>query len=783
MLRKVFRLVLFAILIVTAAVLAAGGWFYWAAKAALPQVDGEMAIAGLTAPVTVLRDGLGVPHLEATQPDDLFMAQGYVTAQDRLWQLDMIRRYAGGALSEVVGASALEHDRTQRILGLRHAAAQAVERLLPQQRRYLDAYVRGINASMRDQLEHLPLEFRVMRYQPRPWTTEDSLLVVAYMCQMLNHYNFGTELAREKVFARLGPRLAAELYPSSSAEDAPPQPGSGTPDAAPASPVRDTGRLLAPWDGIQPDRQPVPGSNNWVVSGAHTLSGRPLLCNDMHLGHQVPNLWYVAHLQCGTYDVEGVTLPGVPWVVVGHNRRIAWGFTNLGPDVEDIYIEEFNGAGEYRTPSGWRRPERRREVIQVKGSDVVVIDVTVTRHGPIVTDLVPGETRRLALKWTMYDPALFNAPFFAVNSARNWDEFRAAFSQFGGPGQNVVYADVDGHIGYQATGWIPLRAAGDGSVPVAGWDDGHEWTGYVPFEQLPRVFDPPSGILATANSRIAPDGYPYPLATQWDPPFRTRRILSVLGSGRKLSPRDMLELQTDVYSAYDLRMASLFAEAVEGTPSSSPRAREAARLLHAWDGRLQKDSTAATIEFRARQQLLRMLLEPKLGPDLSGYHWFMAPVWLEKTVRAASPDWLPNNRQGYRELMASAVEKSIADAGALEKLTWGQAYPLEIEHPVFRNIPVLRRWSGPGLREQSGGSYTVKQVARSFGPSERLTVDFSDLDNSTLNTVTGQSGHLLSPHYMDQWDAWYEGRTFPLPFSRQAVDKAALHRLVLQPAR
>ncbi len=306
----------------------------------------------------------------------------------------------------------------------------------------------------------------------------------------------------------------------------------------------------------------------------------------MHLGHQMPNLWYEAHLQCGTYDVAGVTLPGAPWIVVGHNRRIAWGFTNLGPDVEDIYIEEFNEQGAYLTPSGWRVPERRREMIRVKGAADVAVDVLVTRHGPIVTELVPGEARRLALRWTLYDPDLLSVAFFEVNSAANWDEFRAAFSHFGAPGQNVVYADIDGHIGYQATGAVPLRASGDGTVPLPGSDDSHDWTGYVPFEKLPSVFDPPSGVLATANGRITPDGYPYPLASQWDAPFRTSRILSVLGSGRKLGARDMLNLQTDIYSDFDHRMAARFAEAIETTPGAGPRLKEAARLLRAWDGQM-----------------------------------------------------------------------------------------------------------------------------------------------------------------------------------------------------
>ncbi len=299
----------------------------------------------------------------------------------------------------------------------------------------------------------------------------------------------------------------------------------------------------------------VLGSNNWVVSGQHRLQASRSYSNDMHLGLQMPNLWYDAHLRsasqdvrtCGanSFDVAGVTLPGYPYVIVGHNQRIAWGFTNLGPTVEDVYIETFNSAGQYLTPEGWKPPEHRGEVIRVKDNPDANVDVVLTRHGPIVTDIVPGETRNLALRWTLYDGT--RSPFFAVDSAQKWEDFRHAFSQLDAPAQNVVYADVDGNIGYQATGKIPIRAAGDGSLPVNGSDNAHEWTGYVAFDKLPSVFNPPSGIIATANSRIAPDGYRYSLSTEWEAPWRSERIYRVLESGRKFSAADLLALETDIY--------------------------------------------------------------------------------------------------------------------------------------------------------------------------------------------------------------------------------------------
>ena len=537
----------------------------------------------------------------------------------------------------------------------------------------------------------------------------------------------------------------------------------------------------------------VMGSNNWVVSGAHTVSGKPLLSNDMHLGHQMPNLWYEAHLRCGTFDAAGVTLPGLPYVIVGHNQRIAWGFTNVGPTVEDIYVETFNPAGEYLTPEGWKAPEHRSEIIHVKGKADVVVDVSLTRHGPIITELLPGETRKLALRWTLYDGT--HDPFFEVDSAQNWDQFRSAFSAFDAPGQNVVFADVEGNIGYQATGKIPIRASGDGSLPENGSDNAHEWTGYIPFDKLPRVYNPASGIIATANGRITPDGYPYSISTGWEAPWRTARIYRVLESGKKFSAADMLALQTDIYSDADRFFAERFVYGVDHARKTSPRAQQAAEILRGWDGRMTADSAAPTIAYRSRAELARLLLEPKLGAapadpkqveaglNWKSYSWGMGSVWLENVVHHQPQRWLPETYSSYDDLLAAAVEAVVSGPDAPQDLAswkWGAFRPVEVQHPILGRVPVLQRWTGPGVQPQSGSGYTVKAVSRSHGPSERLTVDLSDLDQTTLNLVTGEAGNFLSPYYMDQWKAWYEGFTFKLPYSEKAVAAAKQHELVLE---
>jgi penicillin G amidase len=800
-------------------------WIYSVARSALPQLDGSIRVAGLSAPVAVVRDAHGVPTISAANFDDLFLAQGYVTAQDRLFQMDGMRRFAAGELSEVFGSDYLEHDRQQRILGLRVAARKTMEILPAAERSRFEAYARGVNAFIESHRDRLPLEFRILRYSPRPWTPEDSALIGAQMVEDLST-SPKHALVREKILAKLGPELTADLYVNSSWHDRPPtvsrpsldqeikdkdqnddeddeDDDSGTDSSVTGlTPRSDISVPLESWLG---ERPLVLGSNNWVVAGAHTVSAKPLLSNDMHLGHQMPNLWYEAHLRCGNaacgnFDVAGVTLPGYPYVIVGHNQRIAWGFTNLGPTVEDVYVESFNSEGQYLTPDGWKQPEHRREVIRVKEKPDVVMDVVSTRHGPVVSDMVPGETRKLALRWTLYDG--LGSPFFAVDSAQKWEDFRRAFSELDAPGQNVVYADVDGNIGYQATGKIPIRALGDGSLPENGSDNAHEWTGYVPFEKMPHVFNPPSGIIATANSRITPDGYKYSLSAEWEAPWRSERIYRVLESGKKFSAPDMLMLETDIYSDLDRFFGERFVYAVDHVRNPSVRAKAAAEILRQWDGRMIESSPAPTIAVRARQELTRLLLEPKLGAlkdplqientlSWKSYRWMMSTVWLENVVEHQPKRWLPDTYANYDELLARAVEVAV-DLNPvhgqhapqdLNSWKWGEFHPVEVQHPIFGKVPVLRRWAGPGLLPQSGSEYTVKAVSRTHGPSERMTVDLVNLDQSTLNLVTGEAGNFFSPYYMDQWKAWYDGFTFIWPFSESAVAKARTHQLVLEPER
>jgi len=776
-------------------------WLLSIARSALPKIDGTVAVVGLSAPVSVTCDDHGVPTIDALTTDDLFFAQGYVMAQDRLFQMDLLRRAAEGDLSEIVGDVAVKHDRQQRILGIRAAAEKGALAVTVEDREQFGAFARGVNAFIQSHADQLPLEFRILHYSPRPWTPVDSLAIGYQMVETLSTSPKPT-LTREKILAKIGPQLTADLYVNTSWRDHPPtMPVPHSNNAPSAQPERISGavasdeipELLRPWLEDFLRDQPAPmGSNNWVVSGDHTITGKPLLSNDMHLGHQVPNLWYENHLRTGDFEAAGVSLPGYPYVMVGHNRRIAWGFTNVGPTVEDLYVEKFNEQGQYLTPDGWKSPEVRHEVIHVKGKPDVNVDVQVTRHGPIITEFVPGETRKLALRWTLYDG--IRNPFFHADAAQNWQEFRQAFSQLDAPGQNVVYADIDGNIGYQTTGKVPIRAAGDGSLPVDGSDNTHEWIGYIPFDKLPSVLNPPSGIIGTANGRISPDGYPYSISVEWEAPWRTDRIYRVLSSGRKFSSTDMLGLEMDIYSELDHFVADKLVEAVDHGKIKpvSLRAHTAIDILRDWNGQMSANSAAPTIASHARGELMRLLLEPKLGAARSdgsdaglnwkSYHWMMETAWLENVLSQRPQRWLPPGFANYDDLLAAAIEATVKDAPEeIAGWKWGPDHSVTIQNPVLGKIPIVSRWSGPGRQSQSGSEYTVKAAGRDYGPSERFTADLSNFDSSTLNVVTGNAGNFLSPYYMDQWQAWYTGYTFALPFSKSAVDKAATHRLMMRP--
>ena len=789
---RLLRICLILVVLVALAAAAAAVWLRRAMQAQLPQLDGDRHSIAVTQPVTVQRDHQGVPHISAASIDDLIAAQGYVAAQDRLWQMDMMRRVASGEVAEVLGSKFVEHDRVQRVLEFRQTAERLTASLSPRDRRFFEDYARGVNAYI-SEADALPAEFRLLNYQPRRWQPVDSVLIVLNMVQTLDE-QWPTKLSREAITKKIGPTLAADLYPTGSWRDHPPT--QATPDLT--QPPVDTPPPLPDeesFTGIADDllrlraatahalcRGCSAGSNEWVVSGAHTASGCSLLSNDMHLSHSVPGVWYEMDLRAAGFHAAGVSLPGVPLIVAGHNEHIAWGYTAMYGDTQDLYVERTNGQGEYWDGTTWRPMERDHETIHVRFGENQDFDVLRTSHGPVISPLVPHESRTIALRWAVYDPQFASGiPIYALNTASNWQEFEAAMSQWWAPTLNVVYADDQGHIGYQAIGHIPQRPGGLVGVPIA--DGVHEWQGVIPFASLPASFDPPGGILATANSRITPDGYPTPLSLEWASPYRNERIWKWLASHERLTRADMLTLQTDIDSELDHELAQRFAYAIDHAHRPSARLRTAADILRSWDGVMHTNEAAPAIVTAARDALWPLLLEPKLGTDWKLYEWPESAYVEEQLITSTPAAWLPKKYATWDDLLAAAVARGLSlQHAALSLKNWhyGDDHTIAFPHPLYSMIPFFG-WTGIPPHPQSGGTTTVKQVGRAFGPSQRFTMDWSDVDASTENIVMGQSGDPVSPYYRDQWPAWYGAATFALPFTPTAVNAATEHTLQLTP--
>jgi len=785
----------FTLLVVFLLVAGVVGWAFWRMWRALPQYEGERRLAGLQAPVTVLRDARGVPHLYADSLEDLLFAQGYLVAEERLWQMEGLRRLARGELAEVLGRRALQLDKDHRTLGLADVAERAAELLDSETRAHLEAYARGVNAYIESHRNRLPLEFALIRRSPPPWQPADTLVLGLLMYRLLST-SWPSDLRRAKVTEKLGLDLAGDLYVSHSLHDRPVAEPGPEPRrrerrriylAGCKHSLKELQAILAGELGLAAEALGSAGggagSNNWVAAGTRTASGKPLLANDPHLPHLLPAVWFAIHLKSPQLNVAGVSLPGMPFVILGHNEHIAWGMTNLWPDVQDLYRERFhpNDPNRYLTPAGWQTVGRRVETIKVRGEADVELEVLRTRHGPIVHD--DGE-EKLALRWTGLDPEMLSFPFYEINRAQDWEEFRTALALFGGPTQNVVYADVEGNIGYQGAGKVPVRRKGRGEVPVPGETTDFDWAGTIPFPEMPQAFNPVMGLLATANNRIVPDDYGHYLTDRWDAPYRAARIYDLLENQTGFAPADFLRVQGDIFSPMDSFLAQQLAAAAQEVPELA----EAANLLRRWDGQMRATEAAPLVTDTARRVLLEQLLRPRLGDDWNEYMWPSHPVFLEAVVRERPARWLPVGYADYDTLLRAVLRLTVEElhrqfgTGSLARLRWGQRMEARFVHPLGAMFPrLLGRWLNVG-GPQSGSRYTVRQMTRQLGPSLRMVIDLGDFDRSLLNLTLGQSGHALSRHYRDQYSAWEAVESFPFPFSDAAVEQATRYRHRLLPA-
>ncbi|MBZ5527101.1 MAG: penicillin acylase family protein [Acidobacteriia bacterium] len=797
---------------------------FWYVYRPLPQIDGSLSLPGLQQSVTVDRDDWGVPHIRANSLSDLAEAQGYVVAQDRLWQMDLLRRVASGELAEIFGERALKVDRRFRILGLRRAALRDASQMDPQSRLLLESYARGVNHFIDTHRNNLPLEFTLLRYKPRPWEPADTLVITGYMYQTLTS-TWEAELSRANVTDKIGPERARELFSQQSDLDFPvvgavPRGSSDdsednddedemVPDTilkarlstSPLPPVPPSlttlPEMLWPsvhsWlQGTNEDIHRGFGSNNWVVSGAHTASGKPLLSNDTHLELSVPSIWYQMHLTAPGWNVKGFTFPGAPLVIIGHNDRIAWGFTNNGADVQDLYIETLNPAkpDEYLVNGQWRQMQIEKELIVVRNHPAEIFSVGITRHGPIV---LREHQKAWSLRWTALEPGALLHSYLWLGRARNWDEFRNEMKLVWGPAQNAVYADVDGNIGYLMAARVPIRKKGRGEVPVPGDSDDYEWTGYIPFEQLPQLFNPEDGLIATANARVVGPKYKPYLTDRWEAPYRTARIHDLLAGKIGLRPADMLAVQTDVFSYPHLFLARQLLASAKIAQPSDPRAREMLLRLKDWDGAASADRPETAFLEAARREASNLLLEPFIGDDARFYqgetfksYLWRSPIFLQKILTERPARWLPKSFQNYDQFLAAAADKAVArleresGSGSIRSWPWKRFNSLEMLHPLGREG--LLRWllSAPA-KPQNGTHFSIRAANVNTGPSMRFTADLSNWDNSLMLLPGGQSGQPGSSHYLDQFPYWLDGRPISSPFSDAAESRARRHTLTLQP--
>jgi penicillin amidase len=741
---RLVRLINLSIAAVLLLVLAA---VYWFAVRPLPKVSGEIA-APVSAAATVLRDARGVPHIEAASWQDAIFLQGYVTAQDRLWQMDTLRRFGGGTLSEVFGPAPLAADRLSRSMRMQAIAHASVARLSDDQRAVLTEYARGVNFFIATHRGDYSLEFSLPghSYTPRPWTLADSVLVSLVMFRDLTN-SMDFEFAKGTLFAlHADPAKMNILFPASQ------------------------GQYLRP------------GSNSWAVSSSYTTDGKPILANDPHLAYGIPGTWHLVHLKAAGLNVSGAALPGIPCVITGHNEQIAWGVTNLQTDVLDLYGERLDlKTGRYLYEGKTEQARLDHQIIRIRDTKPATLDVWVTRHGPVV--LVEGP-RSFSMRWSATEG--FGFPLLKLDEAHNWNEFHAALGEFWGPAQNFVYADRAGNIGYQAAGRVPIRRNFDGSMPVDGTSGRFEWDGYIPYEQMPSIYNPASGIVATANQRSFPPDFPYQVSGSFADKYRIEQIHALLNkkiaAKSKLSVTDMLEIQKDVYSAYDKFLAE---QIVRLHPSKSETERQAVDILRRWNGQMDKDQAAPFITELLNTELSanlpRLLLpiaapkntkatpaQPPKGTRLVGFSLpHPRPQVIESLLRERPSGWVPNNDWDAYLLAAfhAALEQGRKLQGSpISKWRWGHALHWKFEHPVGKQIPLAGYFFNLGPVEMSGSGTAVKQTTLTLGPSERMVVDLGNFDRSVQNLVTGESGAVASSHYKDQWPAYYVGKSFPMEF-------------------
>lgn len=742
-----------------------GGGFYLYLCSALPVTDGRIVLAGPKAEIRVERDADGVPSIVAQDDEDLAFGLGYVHAQERLFQMELQRRYGAGRLAEIFGPPSVAVDRQMRTFGLYRAAEAEIPFLSAEMNRALSAYAAGVNAFLLTRRGALPPEFLLLRFAPEPWRPADSLVWGKLMALQLGG-NYRGELLRARLARTISPADLALLYPDYP-KDAPTT-------LAELLPTYRRLALDSLYEALPPVVGPNYASNNWVVDGKHSASGKPILANDPHLAFGVPGFWYLARLKTPQHEIVGGTAAGVPLVIIGHNERIAWGFTTTTADVEDVYIEKIDPSdpGRYLTPEGGAPFKSRRETITVKGAAPVELTIRETRHGPVVSDALPagvadpGYVLALAATFLIPDDRSAEA-LWDVNRAVDWTSFRAALQKFVGPIQNIVYADGDGTIGFVAAGRVPIRRKGDGWMPVPGWTGAYDWVGFIPFAMLPSATNPHSGHFISANNKIVPDTYPFFVSRDWDLPNRAERIEALLAANPVQTPASSAAMQADTLSLMAQRLVPLMTRLV----NQGERTEEAVDRLQHWDFRMDKDKVEPLLFIAWLREFSRSILFGRFGDAISDY-WDLRPRVME-AVLTERPEWCDDPKRpgeencGSRltETLEATLDRLRRDYGPdIAKWQWGRAHVAEFTNPVISRIPVLRDWFAVAIATSGAydtlnrGPSTIHDDAtpfqQRFGAGLRMITDLASPADAQMITTPGQSGDLLSPHFADLLRRW-----------------------------
>ena len=810
------NILIILVAVVVAIVLLAGGFllyiYWWMVQRPTPKFGGTVVLPCLDQPVEVLRDRHGIPHLYAQTRADLFRAQGYVHALDRLWQMEQNRRIARGTLAEVYGESALDVDRFSRIVGFRRAAQAELAELDTETRQVLAWYCEGVNAFIEAQPGRLGAEFNLLRVVPDAWQPEDVIAHAKVMAWGLS-VNWESELTRLRLQERLGPIRAADLEPDYPANNPIIAEAVGSDEVTRL--LSTAGLLLNEYEKVKPWLgHPVEGrgSNAWAVAPKHTTTRRAFLCNDPHLALQMPGVWFENHLSCPDFEVSGVSFAGAPGVIIGHNAHIAWGFTNAYSDVQDLFIEKAHPDNPdlFAYGDAWEAAQVVEETIQVRRRDPHVERVVITRHGPLISHLTPQSNTPipLALKWVGHAPGQTVRAVLKLNQARNWAEFQDALADWAAPAQTAVYADGEGNIGMLLIGAIPRRGQNLGLVPAPGWEAANDWQGMIPAAELPRLYNPPSGLVVTANNKIVGDDYPHFMGIEYLPGWRAARLEEMLTQRERFSLRDMEEMQLDTTSKYAAALAPYFAQ----LQSDDSWMKVAITYLRQWNYRMDSESTAAIIFHYALICLMEEVFGKKLGDLRDPYYGISSsPLFLingfllraqtrllELVADPQGSAWFADAASGaprsrdevLTAALAEAVKRLRAEFGDnARRWAWGRAHQVRYTHPMG-SVRLFRSTFNRGPFPVGGDGTTPNQAyipptlplgLVQVTASYRQIFEVGVWDRAQSVITSGQSGHPLSDHYDDQMTMWREGVYHAMPWSRPAVEEAARYRATLTP--